>query len=126
MKQSKELDSACIKRILKYIQAIRGAYNTFNIESADDLAGNDICQLAITQAITNIYQLQQKIQPETLVRLPIFQGLKLKGARNIASHDYDSLDFDIIYKRTRQLLGRELFDELESIKSDIEQPDKSN
>ena len=121
MKHSKKLDAICIGKILKYIQTINDAYNTFSIGSGDDLDGNGICQLAIAQAITNIYQLRQKIQEETLTKMPMFNRIGLKAARNIASHDYDSLDFNIVYKRTLQLLRQELSDELEAVKDDIEQ-----
>ena len=98
MKQSKKFDAICIGKILKYIHTINEAYTMFGISNADDLDGNSVCQLAVTQAITNIYQLRQKIQEETLVLMPLFAKLRLglKAARNIASHDYDSLDFSII------------------------------
>ena len=121
MKQSSELDIVCIGKILKYIQTINNAYTKFDITNADDLAGNDICQLAITQAVTNIYELRQKIQADTLSQMPLFSKIRLKAARNIASHDYDSLDFDVVYKRTSQLLKSEVADELEAVKDGIKQ-----
>jgi len=46
--------------------------------------------------------------------------IRLKAARNIASHDYDSLDFDIIYRRTMQLISKEVSDELEAVIGDLE------
>ena len=121
MKQSKKLDVICISKILKYIRTINDSYTMFNIRNANDLDGNDICQLAITQAITNIYQLRQKIREESLTQMPLFNKIGLKAARNIASHDYDSLDFNIIYKRTLQLLRQEISDELEAVKNGIQQ-----
>ena len=119
MKQSNKLDVICINKILKYIKNINEAYDTFQIGSADDLEKNVICHLAITQIITNIYEIKLKIQDATLAKMPLFYKIGLKAARNIASHDYDSLDFDIIYKRTCQLLKPEVLNELETIKNDI-------
>ena len=122
MKQSKDFDAICIGKILKYIQTINDAYSTLNIRSVDDLVGNAICQLAVTQAITNIYELRQKIQDETLVQMPLFVKLRLglKAARNIASHDYDSLDFGAIYSITHRLFDQRVISELEAVKNDIE------
>ena len=128
MKQSYELDAVCIRKILKHIKAINSAYTTFKIGNSENLEHNDICQLAITQALTNIHQLRQKIQDETLAKVPLFAKLRLglKAARNIASHDYDSLDFGIIYKITNRLLDQALIDELEAAKNVIEQSDQSD
>jgi len=119
MKQSDRLDIVCISKLLKYIQTLRDAYGMFNITSAEDLAANDICQLAVTQIITNIYELKLKMRSKTLDRTPVFNKIGLKASRNIASHDYDSLDFEIIYKRTCQLLKQEVSDELEAAKDAV-------
>ena len=45
--------------------------------------------------------------------------ISLKAARNIASHDYDSLDFKVIYIRTKQLLNPAITAELEATKHDL-------
>lgn len=119
MKKSDRLDSICISRLLKYIQTLRDAYDMFNITNADDLAANDICQLAVTQIITNIYELKLKMQSKSLDKTPLFNKIGLRASRNIASHDYDSLDFEIIYKQTCQLLCQEVSDELEAAKDAI-------
>lgn len=44
--------------------------------------------------------------------------LGLKAARNIASHDYDSLDFGIIYRIVEQLTSQDIVNELEAVKND--------
>ena len=121
MKQSDETDIVCIDRVLKYVQTLNDIYNTFNINTLNDLESNHICQLAVTQTVTNIHQLRQKIRTETLDKMPLFGNLKpmLKAARNIASHDYYSLDFEIIYRLTRHLLKPEMRSELEATKNGI-------
>jgi uncharacterized protein with HEPN domain len=119
VKKSNEVDVVCINKILKYIENISDAYATFQISNADNLARNEICHLAITQIITNIYVIKLKMQDVTLDKTPLFNKIGLKAARNIASHDYDSLDFDIIYKCTCRLLNPEVFKELETVKNDI-------
>jgi len=126
MKPTDKTDIVCINKVLKYIALIRKAYSNFNIKTLDDLEANDICQLAITQAITNIYEVKKKIRADALSRVPSFDKILLKAARNIASHDYDSLDFEIIYKRTLQLLKPEVSEELEAAKHDFQQYTSSN
>jgi len=121
MKKSNDLDVVCLEKILKHIQTISDAYATFKINNATDLADNHICQLAITQAITNVYELRKRIQDSTLVNVPKFSRLKLglKVARNIASHDYDSLDFGIVFKITNRLIDSQLVIELEAAKNGV-------
>jgi len=120
MKQSVETDIVCIERILKYVDLISDAYSMFNIGSETDLKNSHVCQLAVAQAITNINELRKKLRDETVKKMPLFGSVRLKAARNIASHDYDSLDFDIIYKRTQQILNPEVNSELEAMKNAFE------
>ncbi len=126
MKQSNTFDIVCIGKVLKYIKNIEKAYATFSIVNADDLAENELCHLAITQIITNIYEAKQKMQNTTLEKVPLFNKIGLKAARNIASHDYDSLDFDVVYKRTCQLLKPEVQNELEAAIDDIKRSNTSD
>ena len=123
MKQSGRVDIVCIDKILKYIWIIRNAYETFNIGNAKDLEEHDLCQLAVTQAVTNIYELYKKMREDTLSKAPSFSKIRLglKAARNIASHEYGSLDFGIIYRLTNQLLNQTIIDELEAIRNDLKQ-----
>jgi len=128
MNQSHKLDIICIDKILKYVKTINDACAMFNIGSADDLENNHICQLAITQAITNIYELRQKMQDTTLTEMAQFSKLRLglKAARNIASHDYDSLDFGIINRIVKQLSSQALIKELEMARDGIRQNNPSD
>jgi len=125
MKQTQKTDIEYIKKILRYIGMIDKTYDTLGVESREDFECNEICQLAIAQSITNIYEVKKKIRAETLSQVPAFDRILLKAARNIASHDYDSLDFEIIYKRTIQLLKPEVSQELEAIVNDFN-PDNSS
>jgi len=119
VKQSGKVDIICINKVLRYIKLIDGTYTMCGIRNKEDLLGNGVCQLAIAQAITNIYEIKKKISPDTLTKTPAFNGILLKAARNIASHDYDSLDFKVVYARTMQLLKREVSDELEAVKNEL-------
>jgi len=120
VKQAYNLDFECINKILKYIKAIGDAYDVFKIKKATDLSNNYVCQLAVTQAITNIFEVKKRMSKDVLAQAPSFNKIGLKAARNIASHDYESLDFDIIFRRTQQLLKFEVIAELEEVKNGIE------
>jgi len=126
MKLSPRTDLICLNKILRYIALINKTYNKFEIKSINDLESDEVCQLAIAQAVTNIYEAKKIIRPITLLKAPAFDKILLKAARNIASHDYDSLDFEIIYKRTMQLLKSEVLKELEAIIHDLEQHNQGN
>jgi len=115
MKPSPELDMYCVEKILKYIKNIRQAYATYNIFRAHELATNELCHFAITQIITNIYETKIKLTDDALAQIPKFAKIRLRTARNIASHDYDSVDFDIVYRITLQLTSNEVVKELEAI-----------
>jgi len=115
MKQSDKLDIICATKILRHIQSITDAYKVFNIVKAEDFKVNHICQLAVAQAMTNIYELWKKLQAETIEKMPNLSTVRLKATRNIASHDYDSLDFDILYNQTQKLMKPEIRKELEAV-----------
>ena len=126
MKQSSKRDLICINKIIKYIALISKAYRNAKIKTLEDFEADEVCQLAIAQAITNIYEVKKNIQTETLKKTPVFDNILLKAARNIASHDYDSLDFKIVYKRTEQLLSDKVKQELEVTINDIKQDSESD
>ena len=115
MKQSATTDIQCIERIMMHIGSIKKAFETFKIKSLTDFESNDVCQLAVTQAITNISELRKKLRADTLGKLVLFSkmGIVLKTARNIASHDYEMLDFGIIFDTANKLQRKQLLDEME-------------
>jgi len=128
MKPSHNLNLICLNKILKYINVIEEIYDFHNIKSVSDLQSNFMCQLAVTQAITNIFELQKKMQAEILSKTPLFSKLfpTMSAARNIASHDYESVDFEIIYRVTKQLTDKLMIQELEMLKNDIKRSQTGN
>lgn len=108
MKKSSELDKQCIEKILKNINRIKSAFEHFNINSLADFQNCDLAQLAITQAITNIHESKKHMQDDTLVKLQEFDTIRLSGTRNIASHDYDSLNEKVVYEICLKLLAKQV------------------
>jgi uncharacterized protein with HEPN domain len=118
MEKNMETDKIYIEKILNYINVLRETFGHFGINSAESLIGSEIASAAVTQTITNIYAAKKNLTGEILGNLNEFGKLKLSGARNIASHDYDSLNFNIIYdiciKLISDKIGEELRNELQS------------
>ena len=107
----------CIEKILKWTKKIQDVLDKFDINDYESFEQDEICQLAINQLITNIHELTKKVDNETLNKMPILAKSKLglKNARNISSHDYDSLDFRIVYRLVMDLLSSNFKIELEGI-----------
>lgn len=114
MKQSIKTDIICIEKIIKYVKGIKECFEHFNINSDSDLQDTFLAKLAITQLITNIYETKKHIQDVTLQKIPNLNSINLQAARHIASHDYESVSFDIIYRRCLQLTSEKVYNELES------------
>ena len=115
MKPSEKTDIVCIKKIIKYIGSINECFTHFKINSHEDLENTHLAQLAVTQAITNIYEAKKRFRPEAISLIPNFDKIKISRARNIASHDYESVDFVIIYGICQGLMRNSVLDELNEV-----------
>ncbi len=113
MKQSNETDKICIEKIIKYIGDIQTCFNHFNITTYSEFENQRLAQLAITQSITNIYETKKYLQQATLYNIPDFDKIKIGVARNIASHDYESINFETIYRICTKLLSSHIKEVLE-------------
>ena len=126
MKNNSKTDKIFIEKILRYIGDIKDCFERYMIKSHMDLENERLAQYAITQIITNIHELKKKMTNEVLSKMPEFDKIRLAYARNIASHDYDSLDFEAVYRICkRRLLSENVRNELEGVlKSDEENDDE--
>jgi uncharacterized protein with HEPN domain len=79
------------------------------------LKSERLSQFAVTQIITNIYELKKKLTPEVLIDMPNFDKIKLAGARNIASHDYEQVNFRMIYDICDMLTSEAVESELSGV-----------
>jgi len=121
MKKSFNTDTQCIVKILRYIDDIQAILDNDNVKSFQDLSNSLSAKYAVTQLLTNVYELSRKLQDSTLQSLKGFNSPVLKKARQIASHDYDAIDFRSIYNLCLNLTGeavrKELQECLEAIKN---------
>lgn len=108
MRKSAACDKICIEKIVKNIDRIKTAYAHFGIKAPVDLMNCDLAQLAVTQAITNIYEAKKLFRQETLNNIKEFDMIRISATRNIASHDYDSVNFNIIYDISVKLMSKQI------------------
>jgi uncharacterized protein with HEPN domain len=112
MQPSAKADKIRIAKILKYTEDIKECFKHFNITSYNDLKAVRLSQFAVTQIITNIYELKKKLTLEALLDMPNFDNVKMAGARNIASHDYEQINFRMIYDICAMLTSETVISEL--------------
>ena len=113
MKQSFETDKICIEKIINYIDDIQDCFLHFDIYSYNDFGRKRLAQFAISQIITNIYETKKDMQQATLDKIPEFDKIRLAATRNIASHDYENLNFKIIYEICGKLNSEQIKGALE-------------
>lgn len=97
------VDEQCLQKIEKYTGKINEAYS--QIENLNDLEiDKGLMGYALTQCLTNLYETVIKINSEALTvkLLPILKRTRV--TRNIASHDYDSINWDIVKEICRSVL----------------------
>lgn len=115
MKKSTAIDRQCIAKILKYIGEIKEILERDGIASFQDLQDSLSTKYAITQIITNVYELSRKLQESALEKLKNFNTPTLRKARQIASHEYDAVDFMVIYNLCINLTDSAVVCELTSL-----------
>ena len=124
MKKNDKTDKICIAKILRYIGDIKECFEFYGIKSYSDLESKRLAGYAVTQIITNIHELKKKLTDTVLLKLPEFDKIRLTNARNIASHDYDGLNFEAIYTICkRRLLNENVKNELEGVLKSYEDND---
>jgi len=120
MKRSDRTDKVCIEKILGYIEDIRECFEYHNINNHEDLGNKKLAHYAITQILTNIHELKKSLTENTLLKVTAFDKIKLTTARNIASHDYDAINFKMIHDICKKkLLNETTIKELEGAVSDV-------
>jgi len=103
-----------ISRIVKEIHVLRDGMRTFNIDSASALKKSNFAQRICTQCITTIEANKRLLGDEVISNLPLFNAINLKRTRDISSHDYGSVDMNIVYRICTKLAEKGVLFELRS------------
>ena len=120
MKKSVEQDINKLNSIVKSIGNIKMAFDRNTIDTPTSFRNDELTQLACTQLITNIYEAKKKLQDETFDKLTTLNKIDLSTTRNIASHDYDRINFNIIYELCKRLTRPGILAEIYKILAELE------
>ena len=120
MEKSNEQDILKLNSIIKSLTNIKKAFTQNGINNANNLKNDELTQAACTQFVTNIQEAKKKLQDETYNKLVELNKIKLANARNIASHDYDSVDFGIIYDICNRLIKATVLSEAYAVLAEVE------
>ena len=119
MKKSNAQDIQQLSNIIKSITNIKICFEQHGVNNSNDFKRDVIAQAACTQFITNIYESKKKLQDETVDKLVELNKIKIAGARHIASHDYESVNFIVIHSICRSLIERAVLSQLNEIIDEI-------
>lgn len=84
---------------------------------------SEILKSAVVQKLTVIGEAASRIADSTRGRYPHIKWKSIKGLRNIAVHQYFEIDWDIIWKTARNLVGPLAADIARIIEKDFPMPD---
>jgi hypothetical protein len=109
-------DEQILVKIRKYINKLQGLY--LAVENLSDSEIDDgIEGLALTQCITNLFELASRLDDEVVAeKLSLLSSGRTARMRNISSHDYDAVDWSIaksICSKILQHISLVLLDECE-------------
>ncbi len=97
--EHKERNESIRQKILGEIADIE----TFARErTADELNADRMYQKAIVMSLINIGELSKSFTEDYLALMPQIPWKAIRGFRNIASHQYDIINFDDVQKTTRE------------------------
>lgn len=99
---------------------ISDCFIDYDINSHHDLKLSQYAKYDITQMITNIHELSLKLQSSTYKQLHLFHQIELRLARNIASHDYEKVNFKIIYTVCLKIIDNDVSSELKDYMENME------
>ena len=99
-------DEQLLIKITKYMKKLRILFSTIeNLSDAEIDDGMD--GLALTQCVTNLYELAIRIDDETIAeKLSMLSSGRTARLRNISSHDYDAVDWSIAKNICKKLLNQ--------------------
>jgi hypothetical protein len=97
-------DEQCVMKVEKYSKKIDEAYRCIAQMSADDIE-DSLYGFALAQCMTNLYETILRVNSDRLSEM-LFPLLKrTRTSRNIASHDYDSLNWDIVKQNCKAIIS---------------------
>ena len=99
-------DEQILVKIAKYISMLKDAYSQIK-NLPDDEINDSLNGLALTQCITNLYELTIRIEDENVSdKLFFLSSGRVARLRNISAHDYDSVNWNIVKEVCRKIISQ--------------------
>lgn len=121
VKKSQESSINNLTQIIKEITVIGNCIKTLNINSSAELRRSDFAQRICTQCITTIEANKRLLDDTVKANTPAFNLIELKRTRDISSHDYGSVDMNIVYRICQKLTDKQILSELTSELESLEE-----
>jgi len=119
-------DEQILIKISKHLNKLNTLYSSI-VNLTDTEIDDGIEGLALTQCITNLFELSSRIDnDDVLERLSMLSSGRVARVRNIASHDYDSINWSIIKNICRKILSSITIDVINELLDDINKSKKVN
>ncbi len=96
-------DEQCLLKIEKYVGKIKEAYALIKDQDETQI-DQGLTGYALTQCITNLYEVITRVSNDKLTQKlwPLIK--RTRATRNIASHDYESVNWDIVKENCRAII----------------------
>ena len=97
-------DEQLLIKIAKYIQKLHQLLAVI-APLADDAIDDTIEAMALTQCVTNLFELTSRIDDDDIIdQISILRSAKVGRLINIASHDDDAVNWSIVKTTCRKIL----------------------
>jgi uncharacterized protein with HEPN domain len=124
LKKSVRQDITKLNDIIESLTTIRQALGQYKITTHEHLAENKVARAACTQLITNVYEAvnheRHGLRDTTVKRLTKLGSVSLERTRNIASHDYLSVNFSVVYYLCVKITKSDVLAEVYGVLSEVE------
>ena len=97
-------DEQLLIKIEKYIRRLDQLLKVI-APLTDDAIDDTIEAMALTQCVTNLFELTSRIEDDDIIdQISILRSAKVGRLKNIASHDYDAVNWSIVKTTCRKIL----------------------
>lgn len=97
-------DEQLLLKIKKYKNKLVKVYDIIEMQSDEEI-DDGLDGLALAQCLTNLYELALRLESEDISNcLSILTSKKIQKTRNIASHDYDAINWAFVKLNCKSIL----------------------
>jgi len=83
--------------LLDILESARASLSYVKGKLLDDFSKDMLCQDAVLHRLEIIGEAASRVSPETKQKYPFIPWQAMKGTRNVAIHQYDAIEFEVIW-----------------------------